>query len=124
MGDSLNAAARAATSYEAEDALRDRAAAALVGCGPNSGAPAVDVLLTSADLAKWAGKVEAEFTWVNARFDDRIAVVSEAVSAARGVATSCTYQVTDLDVILCQFIEHNSGRTAAFRGDGDAQARA
>ena len=121
MGDSPDAAARAAISDEAEAALQARAAAALAGSGSTSGAPAVGVPLTSADLAKWAGQVEAEFTRVKARFDDKIAVVSEAVSSAREVTTACADRFANLDVILRQFIENNSGRTAASRDDGDAR---
>ena len=74
MSDSPDAAACAATSDEAEAALRARAAAALAGSGSTSGAPAVGAALTLADLANSAGKVEAEFARVNARFDDKKAV--------------------------------------------------
>ena len=123
MGDSQDAAARSVTSDEAEASLRARATAALAGSGSTSEAPAAGVPLTSTYQAKWAGQVEAEFARVNARRDDKIAVVSETVSFAREVATACVDHVANLDVILRQFIENNSGRTAASRNDGDAQER-
>ena len=49
--------------------------------------------------------------------------MSEAVSSAREVATACADQLANLDVILRQFTENNSGGTAASRDDGDAQER-
>ena len=73
MADSPDAAARAAASDEAEAALRARGAAALADSGSTSGARAVGVALTSADLAKWAGQVEAELARVNASFDEKLA---------------------------------------------------
>ena len=49
-----------------------------------SEAPAICAALTSADLAKWAGQVEAEFARVKASFDEKLAVVFEAAAQIAG----------------------------------------
>lgn len=70
--------------------MRARPAEDLAGSGFTPGAPAVGVALTSADLAKWAGEVKAEYARVNASFDEKLTVSgSEAVPSACELATAC-----------------------------------
>ena len=71
MGDSSDAAARAAVSAKAVCALPARATAALGGSGSISGQLLIIAALASVDLAKWSGKVEAGFLRVNTSFDDK-----------------------------------------------------
>ena len=122
MGDSPDAAAPAAASAEAEDTLDARAAAALAGSGSSSGAPTVRVALPSDDWATWARQVEAEFARVHKRLDDNFAELSTIASSSREAAAACTDQVANLDIMVRQFMENNSGRVAS-RDDGDAQER-
>ena len=129
MDDSPGAAAPAAASAEAEATLRARAAtlraraaAAFAGSGSSSGAPAVGAALPSDDLATWARQVEAEFARVHKRLDEKIAELSATASSSREVAAACANQVANLDIIVRQFVENNSGRVAS-RDDGDTQER-
>ena len=113
MGDSPGAAAPAAASAEAEDTLGARAAAALAGSGSFSGAPAVGAALPSDDWAAWARRVEAEFALVHKRLGDNFAELSAIASSSREAAAACADQVSNLDIMVRQFMENNSGRVAS-----------
>ena len=113
MGDSPGAAAPAAASAEAEATLGARAAAALAGSGSSSGAPAVGAALPSDDWVTWARQIEAEFARVHKRLDDNFAELSATASSSREAAAACADQVANLDIIVRQFVENNSGRVAS-----------
>ena len=122
MGDSPGAAAPAAASANAEDTLGDRAAAALASSGSSCGAQPVGADLPADDWATWAGQVEAEFARVHKRLDDNYAELSAIASSSREAADACTDQVANLDIMVRQFMENNSGRVAS-RDDGEDQER-
>ena len=122
LGDSPGAAAPAAASAKAEDTLGARAAAALASSGSFSGAQPVGAALPSGDWATWARQVEAEFARLRKRLDDNYAELSAIASSTREAADACTDQVANLDIMVRQFMENNSGRVAS-RDDGDAQER-
>ena len=122
MGDSPDAVAPAAASAKVEDNLGARAAAALASSGASSGAQPAGAASPSGDWATWARQVEAEFARVHKRLDDNYAELSALASSTREAADTCTDQVANLDIMVRQFMENNSGRVAS-RDDGDAQER-
>ena len=70
--------------------------------------------------ATWARQVEDKFARVQERLDEKIADLSATASSSGEVAAACADQVANLDIIVRQFVENNSGRVAS-RDDGDAQ---
>ena len=122
MRDSPGAAAPASASAEAEDTLGAQAAAALAGSGSSSGAPAVGAALPSDDWATGARQVEAVIARVHRRPEDNFAELSAITSSSREAAAACADQVANLDIMVRQFVENNSGRGAS-RDDDDAQER-
>ena len=78
--------------------------------------------MPSDDWATWARQVVAEHARVHKRLDDSFAEVSAITFSAREAATACDDQVTNVDIIVRQFVENNSGRVAS-QDDGVAEER-
>lgn len=125
MPDAAASAVPTAAS-QAEAVLRAQAIAAQGGSGSSPKEPAAGELLNVTDLAKWAAQVEAEFErgkQTTNSLDTRLAALSDSVASAQVAVTACTAQVAHCEAVIHQFIDNQSGRSAASRDDGDAQDR-